>query len=106
MKFVKFFKNYKQSGLIYSAIAASFVFGISCAFFYIQKDQTQLNITPIKLYNQSKQVQIDATCPIKGNASSMIYHLPGDSSYARLNATDCFENESAAQVAGFRKSAR
>jgi hypothetical protein len=42
--------------------------------------------------------------PIKGNASSMIYHLPGQAFYTRTKPEDCFRTESAARDAGYRKS--
>ncbi len=42
--------------------------------------------------------------PIKGNASSMIYHMPGQSFYTRTNPEACFATESAAVKAGYRKA--
>ncbi|MGM7697381.1 cell wall-binding repeat-containing protein [Microbacterium sp. A84] len=42
--------------------------------------------------------------PIKGNASSMIYHVPGGAFYEKTNPEECFANEGAAQRAGYRKS--
>ncbi|MGQ2914789.1 cell wall-binding repeat-containing protein [Microbacterium aurantiacum] len=44
--------------------------------------------------------------PIKGNASSMIYHVPGGQFYARTNPEECFTTEAAARSAGYRKSQR
>lgn len=44
--------------------------------------------------------------PIKGNASSMIYHMPYGSYYSRTNPEQCFATESAAKAAGYRKSKR
>ncbi|MGP3535624.1 sunset domain-containing protein [Microbacterium sp. RD1] len=44
--------------------------------------------------------------PIKGNASSMIYHLPGGRSYAVTKAEACFSTEAAAVAAGFRAAKR
>ncbi len=50
----------------------------------------------------------DATCPddfpIKGNASSMIYHLPGQSSYDNTIPEICFAAEEDATAAGYRAS--
>lgn len=45
---------------------------------------------------------------IKGNISSSakIYHLPGGAFYKRTNPEMCFDTESAAAAAGFRKSQR
>ena len=42
--------------------------------------------------------------PIKGNASSQIYHLPGQSSYARTEPEICFATEEAATAEGYRAS--
>lgn len=42
--------------------------------------------------------------PIKGNASSRIYHEPGQSSYANTIPEYCFESAAAAEAAGFRQS--
>lgn len=44
--------------------------------------------------------------PIKGNASSKIYHMPGGAYYDKTNPEVCFATESAAQAAGYRKSKR
>lgn len=44
--------------------------------------------------------------PIKGNASSMIYHMPGGAFYDRTNPEECFSSESAARAAGYRKALR
>lgn len=43
---------------------------------------------------------------IKGNisSSSKIYHIPGGSFYKRTNPEACFDSETQAQAAGFRKS--
>ena len=45
-------------------------------------------------------------CPVKGNASSKIYHLPGGAFYNTLKSPRCFFTEAEAQAAGFRKSGR
>ena len=47
-----------------------------------------------------------AWAPIKGNATSMIYHVPGGAYYTRTNPEECFRTESAAVAAGYRKSKR
>lgn len=44
--------------------------------------------------------------PIKGNASSMIYHVPGGAYYSRTKPEECFTTESAARQAGYRASKR
>ncbi len=42
--------------------------------------------------------------PIKGNLPSRIFHLPEHSTYERTDPEICFATESAAMMAGFRKS--
>lgn len=42
--------------------------------------------------------------PIKGNANSGIYHVPGGGSYTRTKPEECFRTESAAVAAGYRKA--
>ena len=42
--------------------------------------------------------------PIKGKATSKIYHLPDSSYYAMTKATVCFRSAEAAERAGFRPS--
>ncbi len=42
--------------------------------------------------------------PIKGNASSNIYHLPGQSSYDKTIPEICFASEDDATAAGYRAS--
>jgi trigger factor len=44
--------------------------------------------------------------PIKGNAESMLYHVPGGNSYEQTVAEWHFESEEAAEAAGFRRAAR
>ncbi len=44
--------------------------------------------------------------PIKGNASSMIYHRPGQPNYDRTVAEFCFESEAMASTAGYRPPRR
>jgi len=42
---------------------------------------------------------------IKGNKSSKIYHVPGGGSYSQTKANvECFDNETQAQAAGFRRA--
>ena len=47
-----------------------------------------------------------AWAPIKGNASSMIYHVPGGAFYNRTNPEECFATTGAAERAGYRASMR
>ncbi|MBD5786363.1 hypothetical protein IF650_09240 [Cellulosimicrobium terreum] len=42
--------------------------------------------------------------PIKGNANSGIYHVPGGRYYERTKPEECFSSESAARAAGYRAS--
>lgn len=44
--------------------------------------------------------------PIKGNASSGIYHVKSGAFYTRTKPEICFSSESAARKAGYRKSKR
>ena len=44
--------------------------------------------------------------PIKGNASSMIYHVPSGAFYGRTNPEECFASASAARAKGYRASKR
>jgi putative cell wall-binding protein len=45
-----------------------------------------------------------AWAPIKGNASSMIYHVPGARFYNATHPEECFRTEDAARAAGYRKA--
>jgi hypothetical protein len=42
--------------------------------------------------------------PIKGNASSLIYHMPGEASYSQTIPELCFASTPAAEAAGYRAS--
>jgi hypothetical protein len=56
--------------------------------------------TPVSTWN------CPAWAPIKGNASSMIFHVPSGASYAKTKPEACFSTESAAIKAGYRKAKR
>lgn len=43
-----------------------------------------------------------SNAPIKGNASSMIYHRPGQQYYAVTTPEECFRNAASAEAAGYR----
>lgn len=45
-----------------------------------------------------------AAYPIKGNANSGIYHMPGQRFYKVTKAEQCFSTEAAAKAAGYRKA--
>ncbi|MEU3847826.1 hypothetical protein AB0E44_12685 [Micrococcus terreus] len=47
-----------------------------------------------------------AAYPIKGNANSGIYHVPGGAYYAVTRAEECFATRAAAEAAGYRASKR
>lgn len=47
-----------------------------------------------------------AWAPLKGNASSMIYHVPGGASYNKTKPEACFSTHAAAVQAGYRKAKR
>ena len=44
--------------------------------------------------------------PIKGNAQSGIYHIPGGASYSMTKPEKCFASEEEAQRSGYRESKR
>jgi len=48
------------------------------------------------------------SCPVQGNTNSNIYHVSGQRWFNKMNPSNvrCFESESAAQAAGFRRSQR
>jgi len=48
----------------------------------------------------------DKLCPVKGNMTSKIYHVPGGAFYNTLKSPRCFNTEAEAVAAGFRKSSR
>lgn len=45
-----------------------------------------------------------ANAPIKGNANSMIYHMPGQRYYDRTTPEACFASQADARAAGYRKA--
>ncbi|MGE0793795.1 MAG: hypothetical protein AB7H43_06105 [Acidimicrobiia bacterium] len=53
---------------------------------------------------------VDGACPashpVKGKASSGLYHLPGMVAYERTNADTCFVDADAAEAAGFTRAKR
>ncbi len=56
------------------------------------------SVPPISSYN------CPSSHPIKGNANSMIYHLPSGRYYGVTKPEECFATESAAVAAGYRAS--
>jgi hypothetical protein len=53
---------------------------------------------------------VDGACPashpVKGKASSGLFHLPGMVAYERTNADTCFVDADAAEAAGFTRAKR
>lgn len=56
------------------------------------------SVPPVSAYD------CPASHPIKGNANSMIYHVPGGRYYGVTKPEECFATESAAVAAGYRRS--
>lgn len=50
------------------------------------------------------KTQCPSWAPIKGNADSGIYHVPGQRYYGVTHPEDCFRTEAAAMNAGYRRS--
>jgi hypothetical protein len=50
--------------------------------------------------------QCPASHPIKGNAQSKIFHVPGGASYDRTVAERCYASADAAEADGFRAAKR
>ncbi|MDP3741043.1 MAG: hypothetical protein Q8R08_01810 [bacterium] len=78
-------------------------------------DLSKLNTTPNpapaqQVAGETTDTAYDPNCEgkIKGNisAKSKIYHMPGGASYKQTIPEMCFDTESAAVAAGFRKSLR
>jgi len=55
---------------------------------------------------QSRATSCPENKPIKGNAQSGIYHMPGGQYYKATRPERCFTSEEEAQNAGYRKSTR
>lgn len=53
---------------------------------------------------QAKTYNCPKDKPIKGNAQSGIYHLPGQKYYKQTKPEDCFTTEDEAKTAGYRRS--
>ena len=56
--------------------------------------------------NPASKWNCPSWAPIKGNASSGIYHMVGQQYYSRTTPEICFSTETAAVKAGYRKSKR
>lgn len=71
-----------------------------------QKAKTPAGVTKTVKVGQTVGGECPASAPIKGNASSMIYHVPGGEFYDRTNPEKSFATEAAARAAGYRASKR
>lgn len=86
---------------------------------YFKQLQTEARTANVGLWNSCGSVHTNAPItntspitgsdcpadkPIKGNASSMIYHEPGSSGYTSTTPEACFATETDAEAAGYRKS--
>ncbi len=71
---------------------------------------TRTSAATAKIGYPASTTPTSKTCPswarIKGNASSMIYHVPGGQYYDRTVPEECFSTEAAARAAGYRASKR
>lgn len=64
--------------------------------------------TPAISQGNEKQINPNQPCVIKGNISgnNKIYHVKGGSSYEKTVPEQCFNTETEAEAAGFRKAKR
>ena len=68
---------------------------------------------PVQFTATDKQTwvpPVDGNCPsshpIKGNADSGIFHVPGGTSYERTTPERCYASEADAETDGFRRAKR
>ncbi|WP_449277056.1 sunset domain-containing protein [Leucobacter sp. GX24907] len=76
---------------------------------YASEVRTSAKTKVVKYPNRAAPASLwdcPAWAPIKGNASSMIYHVRGGAYYTRTIPEDCFRTEAAARHAGYRRSMR
>jgi len=74
---------------------------------YLTRTVASASSAPIVVPNRTGPISLNscpAWAPIKGNKSSMIYHMPGQRFYDVTNPEDCFRTETAAVAAGYRKA--
>jgi len=53
-----------------------------------------------------KDIAPNISMPVKGNASSMIYHHPGNQSYNVTKPEACFSTDAQAEAAGYHAAKR
>lgn len=71
---------------------------------------TVADVKPAPFTGKTQKPDAAGNCPkaapIKGNASSKIYHVPSGALYAKTKAELCFATEKDARAAGYRRSKR
>lgn len=58
--------------------------------------------TDLRSFPPASKYDCPAKAPIKGNASSMIYHMPGQQYYEVTTPEECFATRAGAEHAGYR----
>ena len=100
--------------LLVAAAVAILLIGLSLvgmAYLASRQPTPRLDLTPDSAGRASPNRSGDrrfcpGSHPIKGNRTSMIYHLPGDEFYDQTQPEDCFAAPSYAEAAGYRRSQR
>lgn len=71
--------------------------------------EAEIGAAPAKPAAEATASAKAANCPVKGNIGSggaKVYHIKGGAFYARVQPEQCFNTESEAAAAGYRKSSR
>jgi hypothetical protein len=105
--------------LLVAAAASILLIGLSLvgmAYLASQRPEARLGLTPQGAPGASPATQTGraapngmdcpAAYPIKGNRTSMIFHLPGGEFYDQTRPEDCFASPADAEAASYRKSQR
>ena len=71
---------------------------------YSQKLVVKKGKKPTKVWVGGDSYNCPKGYPVKGNADSGIYHVPGGRFYSRTKPEECFSSASAARAAGYRAS--
>jgi hypothetical protein len=88
------------------AILAMGVSLIGMAYLAGRQPEARLGLTPMTGRAAPSGMSCPASHPIKGNRSSMIYHVPGGEFYDATGPEDCFASPADAEAAGYRRSQR
>jgi endonuclease YncB( thermonuclease family) len=72
--------------------------------YHCTRTSTPKSTTSLRAYPPANTWNCPAAAPIKGNQSSMIYHMPGQQFYSRTTPEQCFATRAAAEHAGYRAS--